>query len=315
MALIEPELIKSFDLLTYLDWVGKPYTLTNKKHTKKYVGVQCIFHNDQGQYLGIHKDTKAFHCLAGVCGRSGGLLELITELEHISYQEAARRVREFQTGVDTPKPQEQPKAVITPGIHILPPEASKEFKKAHLDYLSGRGFDPLALIAEWDLYCTWNADFYDYRIVAPIKNRNGEIVNFTARDITGRPDAARYLMCDEAKAAVSRKHCLYGIEKTTSIVLIVEGPADVWRMGRGAVATLGTEWNTEQVSELLKLNATDYYVMFDGEKPAIKSADALAQTLMSRGRSAHVLELPEDVDPGELTPEEAKTIREQIGLP
>jgi hypothetical protein len=91
--------------------------------------------------------------------------------------------------------------------------------------------------------------------------------------------------------------------------LVLEGVTDVWRMGDGAVATMGDKWTSKQL-HLLK-NLKRCFILFDAEEEAQENADKLGHNLSITVPDVHVLGL-EYGDPADISPDDAKSIRKEI---
>lgn len=92
-------------------------------------------------------------------------------------------------------------------------------------------------------------------------------------------------------------------------MVIVEGPTDVWRLGPGAVATLGVDWTVEQALQLKDYSRR--YIMFDPDSPGQRRAQGLADWLgMFDGETELIEEMSSD--PGGLPQAEADQIMKEL---
>jgi len=194
---------------------------------------------------------------------------------------------------------------------LKPPPGMGPLGRPHLRYLEKRGFTPGDLVEEWGLEGTQHLSGpWSWRVVAPVKDRENHIVAYVGRSIlqNGKP---KYKMTDEEDILVDPKTLLYGIEKVQKKVLVVEGPADVWRMGPGAVALLGIDWKREQAAILRDI--PERYIMLDPESLAQRRARRLAEWL---GIFPGITEILTDLstDPGGLSPQRALGIRKVLGF-
>lgn len=210
----------------------------------------------------------------------------------------------------------RPLAKLPAGIGGLGPD--------HRRYLEEkRNFDSFELEKEWGLLGTGPLSYavegnrrwaFKQRIILPIL-WGGRIVTYQGRDITGKaPD--KYKACPPELEARSIKHCLYGLEKVDAAIgcVVVEGAADVWRLGPGAVGTFGTQWVTEQASLLLRMKRV--FLLFDSnEDAARKFSTRFCSLLVSAGVEVEELDLGEDeTDPGALKQDDADHLMKEIGL-
>jgi len=193
----------------------------------------------------------------------------------------------------------------------LPKGTLNNFPKRHREYLENRNFDPDKLIDTWDLHATGKKGSYANRIIAPIYYRN-ILMSYQGRDITGKSDMP-YKACAMEYEKRHHKHCLYGLDMALSeSVLVVEGIADVWRMGIGSVCTFGIKFTEAQVL-LLYHNFKRIYVLFDEtEQQALESAWKLTQQLATLGREAEHITLGIDHDPGDLSDKDARWIMREL---
>ncbi len=165
----------------------------------------------------------------------------------------------------------------------LPPNIGKLGTKAR-KYLNSRNFDAREIAYLWGLSSTDNiectkAGFPEYknRIIAPIYNK-GRLVSYQTRDTTNKA-RLRYLTAPMTAEVVHHKHVLYGADQVpTDSVVVVEGITDVWRLGFGAVATLGIKYTPYQLLALSKYK--NRFILFDTKDPqARKQGMKLAKEL------------------------------------
>jgi len=224
------------------------------------------------------------------------------------------------------------RAVLLPSVRAAPgpertvapePEREAVFPQSHdtpsavhEGYLRGRGFSHRQLELLWGIRYTTNV--YTelrpaaWRVLAPI--RYGDLsVSWTARAVSPGVLPVWYTSPPELETRPA-KSCLYGADRATRPwCVVVEGPGDVWRLGDGAVATLGTEWTTAQARLLARL-WRKVYMMFDfHEDAAQQSAKRLAAEVSALGTSAEVVWLQTPAkDPGELSVTDAWMVMEEL---
>jgi hypothetical protein len=188
-------------------------------------------------------------------------------------------------------------------------------------YLRDRGFDLVELSARWGVsYCPiyWKADpAAANRIIIPIYHPDpagGDpiLAGWQARYVGAPPPGVeRYL----SATGMKRSRVIYNLPAavaTRGPVVVVEGPADVWRLGAGAVALLGKSATREQ---------RDLFVKHFAGRPIVIALDRDAEAegrnlcLDLQGAREHVTRdsawvtratlPPGRKDLGECTPEEA----------
>ena len=111
------------------------------------------------------------------------------------------------------------------------------------------------------------------------------------------------------------KNCVYGIDYVPNdMAVVVEGPADVWRLGYGSVCTCGTEVSAAQVYLLSQLERR--YLLFDNEESAQRRAYELAELLAPfPGRTELIPPRQFGVkDSGSLTDDRAQGIMKELGF-
>lgn len=202
------------------------------------------------------------------------------------------------------------------------PIGTAPLKYIHDDYLIARKFDPELLERVYGLQGTTRHAYvkvgedlvdYRYRIIVPIYFER-KLVSFQGRDITGT-SKLRYKACPSELEVIDHKNLLYGYDLVEGdSVLIQEGVTDNWRFGPGALATFGTGYKAEQF-KLMVDRFKRFFIMFDPEPAAQKTADELAWSLGIAGREAILVELDNPgVDPGDLPQDEADAMMREMGL-
>jgi DNA primase len=177
-----------------------------------------------------------------------------------------------------------------------------------LRYLAERRFNPNAIIEKYQLYSGKGIGRYRGRIVAPVF-MGGRLVNFIARDVTGKAQA-KYILEKNERAVVPREDLIYNLDNAAGhTVLILEGPTDVWRIGDGAVATFGTKFTSFQIQALIDAEVCDAFVLYDPEREAEKQAKRLTAQLSAVLDSAVRLEKQTPGDPGDMSLDEVIELR------
>lgn len=206
-----------------------------------------------------------------------------------------------------------------------------ELPRSHLAnrYVLNRGFDPHELTRLWGVGFSSREYPYDFpgRLVLPLRAHPGDagpsaltdpggwiVVGYTGRALGDATVVSKYITC--LRAQTSR--ILYGLDRVPADdtrVIVVEGPADVWRAGPGAVAVLG-KFISDAQRQLIRsvLPGRDIVVMFDpdavedADTAADKLRDVLGRDLTSGVKPGRVVvaRLFADRDPGDCTRKEVK---------
>ena len=286
-----------FKIIEYLEENNISYTTSGKNVSQGWIGIKCPFCSDQSNHLGIHLNSGNFSCF--VCGSKGSPISLIKELGNANYPQARETLQKFSTTI-IPIPEQKPTSTVP---FELPKEAKQELMVPHRNYLISRDFDEKTYI-DYGLMCCGPTGQYKLRLIVPVFFQ-GEMVTFTSRDITNR-NPYKYLACPDSSSRRPIKNTIYNIDRAKEAVIVVEGVADVWRIGDGAVALYGTNYTSEQVKLLAKFNRI--FVLFDST--AHIEAEKLGNDL-SVFTSVEVMYLSKG-DPAELTKTDVDHLRRKI---
>ena len=257
-----------------------------------WIGLDCPYcgRGTQKWHLGITEDGRAANCWR--CGRLWS-----TEVLHVLTNLPWRNCHELLGDVSPFKPTERPagKLIIPQGVGPL--------LSCHRSYLSGRGFDPEKMKKLWGLGGIGLEAKLAWRLFIPIFH-NGRIVSWTTRGIGDK--GRRYINARPDEEETPAKAILYGCDYARHAVIVVEGPTDVWRIGPGAVATMGLAYSKRQVAEMAKFPVR--VVCFDSEPIAQKQAAKLCGELSAfPGKTVRVEVCGKD--PGETSAKEIRKLR------
>ncbi|MFH1448568.1 MAG: hypothetical protein ABIG39_06930 [Candidatus Micrarchaeota archaeon] len=291
-------------IIQLLEDHGVEYTKGGKHATKGWVQIDCpLCSGNPGFHGGFNTIQVYYHCWR--CGWHP-LVEVLVELLSTSVQEVRKLIATYK---------------LLDGESLDPYEADNEdtemFKlpaapiqipQIATDYLASRGFT-WEQIREWGVYATGFTGRYRLRLVAPI-SFGSHIVSFITRDVTGKAEA-KYLPCPKEQEIMHHKHILYGMNRAPhKNIVVVEGVTDVWRLGPGAVATLGIDYSPKQLLCLAQ-KFENIAIMFDSEEIAQLKAAKLSMELEGLGRKSIVIKCSKD-DPANLSREEAINVMENI---
>jgi len=181
--------------------------------------------------------------------------------------------------------------------------------KQHKKYLKERRFKWQKLDRLWNIQGLEIASDYAWRLFIPIIY-HGEVVSWTTRTISSDPTITRYLSSPPEKEAINHKELLYGEDYARQAIVIVEGPTDVWRIGPGAVATMGVGYSQAQVNRMLRFPIRA--ICFDSEPTAQKRAKELRNALLGLGGDTCNIVLETGKDAGDASWKEVRDIRNEI---
>lgn len=192
------------------------------------------------------------------------------------------------------------------------PKGHTKLKKPHRKFLKGRGFaDPKELAATWGLRATGEFGDYKFRIIAPVFFE-GKLATFQGRDWTNKQEL-KYKACRKDGEAIEHQSLLYGWSQLPSLrkAIVCEGIIDVWKIGPGAVGTWGIDFSQSQVR--LLSNIDERFILFDsGESQAWKQAKKLARVLRKYPGRTVLVDLETGGDPGDLSEESARKVRQEL---
>jgi DNA primase len=250
--------------------------LVEYRHGGKNVGANdvnicCPFCGEDRFHLGIHKDKGLLNCW--VCefmdrDKRPWFLDLIVEIDGVSYPRAKQILDEFKLGDDedlyVDDYKDRPESLELPeGCWDFDGINYPEIRAVADLYLKNRGFGK-DIIDRYDLkFCVFGD--YAYRIIVPITMR-GQLVSYLGRDFTDQ-QGLRYRNCKSYDALLRNKELLYGFDlfyiEPKFHAYLVEGCTDVWRIGVGAMATLSNKLYPIQRNLLIELNLTSITIAFD----------------------------------------------------
>lgn len=301
-----------FNIVSFLEDNDIYHRFSGKNVGKNYVGFRCPFCEGDGEHGGVNLTHKHFSCFQ--CAETASPPNLAKQILNCSWAKAYAVVRNYSSKTSSswatipavrgrsPRPVHLPALVgplSGPGGH----------------YLSSRGFDSKAIEAKYGVKESGPVGDYKFRLIIPVYF-NKKLVSFTSRDYTGKGEP-KYKEQPVDEAMIPVKDCLYNIDTVKDKLLIVEGPADVWRMGDGAVSLFGIHCSEKQQEilfrwwiHILRPPRKKKVVLLLDPKTR-KVADKLYYALISFIRDIKIVELS-GMDPAELTQEEAMNLKLQI---
>lgn len=273
-----------------------------------WIHTQCPFcSGHKGHHLGYNKAIGVFTCFR--CGRHGKY-ETIASFLGISKKEAYRLCEEkyMLSRFDVIVPEKRMVHIKLSRIKLPGSKIPTEIEK---EYLLKRKFDPNELQRIWDIRYGGHLGDWKFRIIIPITYK-GKVVTWTGRTVAD--NEPRYLNLSLEKSVRDPKLCIYGADKNTyKDCIVVEGPTDVWRLGIGAVATLGIKFRLEQVRLIAKQFRRSLILFDPGETQAQMQAEKLCMALSAyREHKSEMILVDSKNDPGDFSPIEVKEVRKWL---
>jgi len=295
-----------FDVERYLKTRGISFSQRGKNVSEGWIGTKCPFCSDRTNHLGINLRSKTINCFR--CPTKGTIIKYIMRIEGCSIQRAFTVISEFtHTNIASALQSSNLQAPLRSTKSVsIEKYAKKELLQMHRNWLINRRFDPDVIYKEYDLWCCGHIGDYKFRLIVPLF-LNHRPVTFVARDVTNIASPP-YRNLPENESIFTTKECLYNFDTVTDTALVVEGVTDVWRIGKGTVATLGDKWTKVQAAMLREIKRV--FILYDSEPDAQKNAEALAIDL-APFTDVHTLEL-ESGDPADLSDDDAKELRREI---
>jgi DNA primase len=278
-----------------VDVIGQYATL--KKAGRNFKAL-CPFHNEKTPSFIVFPDQGTWHCF-GSCNTGGDVFTFLMKKENLDFGEALRRLAQ-RVGVeltrDTPGEDAERKKLreilATASAHyhyllknhpaaqrareyiakrFITPETAALFElgyaldewEALKSFLLGKGYSARELEAAGLAIAREGSGHYDRfrgRLMFPIRDRNGQVIGFGARTLTG--DEPKYLNSPQMPL-FDKSATLYGLDlardaiRQQSLAVIVEGYMDVigaHQAGfKNVVASLGTALTEKQLGLLKRL--------------------------------------------------------------
>lgn len=256
------------------------------------------------------KDSHKFHmgysisngfCNCWSCGYAN-VVEVLVELTGLPYYKVKELLKDVRVGY-TPQARPTGKLTIPKGVKSL------DELKQHRKYLRGRGYNWKKIVKIWGVQGIGFEKDFAWRLFIPI-HHHGEIVSWTTRTISSNPHITRYLSASPKQEAMNHKELLYGEDYARHAIVICEGPFDAWRIGPGAVATLGVGYSEGQINRILRFPIRA--ICFDAQTAAQKRAKKLRDQLTGFKGETYVIELESGKDAGEASEGEILQIRKEI---
>jgi len=290
--------------LAILKDYGIPLSLGGKNVGRGWIGVNCPFCGDSSFHGGFPiSGIPAFTCFK--CG-GHPFRETLKELLDVGWGEFNQIMDGYidpDSYVRVEKKEAKAESITLPGDEAL--------NVISIAYLKKRGFDPVYLQQKYHIRATGMEGFYKYRIIIPIYFE-GRVVSFTGRDYTGQQEE-RYKTLKIEESVVNAKHVLYNEQFVRDDrIIVVEGPTDAWRLGDGVVATLGTKVSEQQVRKIAQYQTR--FLVFDPEVEAQERAQKLSDRISAMGGAVTIVDTELDHDPGDMTEEEVRWLRKELGF-
>ncbi len=273
-----------------LDEFGINYR-TEGQHTRAgWVQLDCPYCNGP-LYLGYHVQRGSLNCWK--CGPLR-LTNTLVELTGEPWQKCKDWIVTFER--DWIKERKPRGKLQLPKLSGLLP--------IHRHYLKSRGFNPDELVRLWGVNGIGMDSKLSWRLFIPI-TYNEEVVSWTTRSLDQKSNV-RYISASNAQESIPHKSLVFGGDYVRLSVIVVEGSFDVFRIGPGTVATMGTSFSTAQIEKLSRIPVR--WICFDNEPQAQERARQLAAALEVFPGKTGIVRI-DAKDPDSASPREVQSLR------
>lgn len=320
------------------------------KKGRGYVAL-CPFHDDKDPSLSISKERQIFKCF--VCNTGGNAIGFVQKYLGISYQDAIRRVAEIVGFNDERLEKEKDEVKIDKikqplfdTINDLQSlyqyclntsdgkNAQEYLQKRNIDknqikkYGIGYAFDDGTKTIEYlqkkghtldkikdigIVSASSNSDANAGRLIFPLKDKNGQVVGFSARKMDSKDtESPKYVNSPDTKI-FKKSLILYNYDNAKNTarrdgyIYVLEGFMDVLALDKAgiqsAVALMGTSLSMEQIELLRRLNC-EIRLCLDGDNPGQKGMMKIILQLNKANIPFRLVCNPKDLrDPDEILQE------------
>lgn len=302
-----------YNILALLKEQGVRVDEEGKNCSPGWVQTRCPFCGDRSNHLGYNLEGGFFSCWK--CSGKP-LIPALEAILNLSKDKVYALLANYRLRPsDTPDHSSSNTALKQTNYGPLKlPQGCGMLMENHKNYLRKRNFDPDYLERVYNLQGTGPIGDYKLRIIAPIHYR-GRLVSYQGRDVTGLSQL-RYKACRQEEELIEHKKMLYAIDMAMRpSVIVVEGIADAWRLGLGAVSTFGIKFTLDQVKLLRPYKRR--FILFDSgekEQQAQVQAEKLAHALNVFSGENILITLDGGFDPGDMPQEEANALMRDCGL-
>lgn len=316
-----------FDWSRFFDEHNIEYATGGRNVSKGNIAIKCPFcgDNDPSQHMNVSLHNRGWACWRDASHRGTSVAKLIQALLNISWSEATvtaggedRTVLPAEAYADAlaalyPEETRRRQLATPKGWKKLAGDVGPTARLIYA-YMQERGYakpDTTSLATRYDLHYTL-AEKWQKRIIIPLKDEHGNLVNYTARAISNKA-VVRYKTLPGSEAAMRMSECVLDLPRLLrtegEALIICEGPFDAFKISwlgepLGVYATcIFTQNITDAQAGLLQRiapNFTRTFILFDHA--------ALFHGLKAQAQipGSELSCVPDGVkDPGDLTPGQA----------
>lgn len=269
--------LKLFDVKGYLEDKGIAYATSGENISPGWIGMNCPKCYDTKNHFGINLRNKLYSCWR--CGTRGNPFTLVQMIEGINdSREIQLILKKYFGDVSVVEDIPYPDNLILPSEFVFMEDwlrtqkeysdkgwslSHEQWAAAHvLAYLQVRGYPVEETIHKYKLMWTGILGRWAFRMIIPVF-MNGHMVNFAARAVSGQEP--KYKNCPNARAPMPINDTIYGYDDfgEGETWVLVEGPLDKWRLGKGAAAIFGLTLTSAQANLLFHKKPKKLIFLYD----------------------------------------------------
>lgn len=322
MKSIRADILKSVNIV---DVVSRYLSLERQGQNYKAV---CPFHDDTDPSLIVSEEKQIFKCF--VCGVGGTAIEFVKNYENISLDKTYSKFAD-ELGLNYKVKKKSPQEILLQDVATFYSSILKnsQLGRDAYNYLKDErnidedvidffelGFSPggdaLKLylterMSERNEYSQMEIDsvgifnkigndFFNNRLIIPIKNTAGTIVGFSGRTLK-KDDKIKYLNSKDSKL-FRKNELIYNLDSYISqndhSLILVEGYFDVISAHQFGIenigATMGVALTEKHIKQLKYQKIRKVYLGFDGDAPGKEATMKSAPILLSAGFDVEILD-------------------------
>jgi len=292
-----------FDANEFYNEYNIEYVSEGHKHCRNgWIQAPCPFcTGNPGYHLGFNLQKGYFNCYR--CG-SHHPVKVIKELSGLSWSQSEAIFKEFKG-----KARSTYSPIKKQGTNHCKMPTTIPLNDRDKRYLAKRGYDPTEIQIKWEVKSSGPIGPYKHRIIIPIYYKN-ELISFISRDSTNK-SPLKYKAASKDNEIIDHRKVLYGYDKVPGdTIVVVEGAADVWMLGPGAVATFGVQYSYSQLRLMTEFD--NIYILYDTDAPGQKKAKQMKNSLLLTGKNVKMIKLKGYKDPGEMPKNKAQSLMNKL---